>query len=196
MHSNQMLWWYRKVSWIYFYAPSYLYRNFFHLSARTFLTSRALVRYNCQLVDHNSSKHLLDTTSVFTCINRIYRVFIKYCVFSSKCCDFSELCQFCCSAGVLPAWCVYTHWHQGKTEKDQSPAYSKIFGKNTLYNNNKISCFAFFQSSSHNEHHFIFDWRRRRWWWRRRGRGRMWCWWQRGAPHPATHPVRGGKKQT
>ena len=22
---------------------------------------------------------------------------------------FSELCQFCCSAGVLPAWCVYTH---------------------------------------------------------------------------------------
>ena len=32
-----------------------------------------------------------------------YRVFIKYCVFSWKCCDFSELCQFCCSAGVLPA---------------------------------------------------------------------------------------------
>ena len=29
---------------------------------------------------------------------------------------FSELCQICCSAGVLPAWCVYTHWHQGKTE--------------------------------------------------------------------------------
>ena len=23
--------------------------------------------------------------------------------------DFSELCQFCCSAGVLSAWCVYTH---------------------------------------------------------------------------------------
>ena len=23
--------------------------------------------------------------------------------FSLKCCDFSELCQFCCSAGVLPA---------------------------------------------------------------------------------------------
>ena len=44
-----------------------------------------------------------------------YRVFIKYCVFSLKFCDFSELCQFCCSTGVLPAWCVYTHWHQGKT---------------------------------------------------------------------------------
>ena len=52
-----------------------------------------------------------------------YRVFIKYCVFSLKCCDFSELCQFCCSAGFLPAWCVYTHWHRGKTE-------SGIFQKN------------------------------------------------------------------
>ena len=39
----------------------------------------------------------------------IYRVFIKYCGFSLKFRNFSELCQFCCSAGVLPAWCVYTH---------------------------------------------------------------------------------------
>ena len=39
----------------------------------------------------------------------LYRVFIKYCVFSLKFSDFSEVCQFCCSAGVLPAWCVYTH---------------------------------------------------------------------------------------
>ena len=38
-----------------------------------------------------------------------YRVFIKYCVFSLNFCDFSELCQFCCTAGFLPAWCVYTH---------------------------------------------------------------------------------------
>ena len=45
-----------------------------------------------------------------------YRVFIKYCVFPLKFCYFSELCQVCCSAGVLPAWCVFTHWHQGKTE--------------------------------------------------------------------------------
>ena len=37
--------------------------------------------------------------------------------FSWKFCDFSELCQFCCSAGVLlPAWCVYAHWHREKTE--------------------------------------------------------------------------------
>ena len=46
------------------------------------------------------------------------RVFIKYCVFSLKCCDFSELCQFCCNAGVLPAWCVYTHTDtKGKQRK-------------------------------------------------------------------------------
>ena len=29
---------------------------------------------------------------------------------------FSELCQFCSSAGVLPALCVYTHSHREKTE--------------------------------------------------------------------------------
>ena len=56
--------------------------------------------------------------------------------FSLKC-NFSELCQFCCSAGVLPAWCVYTHWHREKTE---SGKYIKIFEKpqyliNTLYVN-------------------------------------------------------------
>ena len=54
------------------------------------------------------------------CIN-MYRELIKYCVFL--------LCQFCCSACVLPAWWVYTDWHRGKTEKGQSPEYFKIFGK-------------------------------------------------------------------
>ena len=46
--------------------------------------------------------------------------------------------QFCCSAGVLPAWCVYTHWHQEKTEKDQSPECSDIFGKNTIFNEHPV----------------------------------------------------------
>ena len=58
-------------------------------------------------------------TIIIYCVvlkNLKYRVFIKYCVFSLKFFDFSELCQFCCCAGVLPAWCVYTHWHRGKTE--------------------------------------------------------------------------------
>ena len=54
-----------------------------------------------------------------------YRMFIKYCVFSLKFCDFSELCQFCCSAGFLPVWCLYTHWHQGKTEEGKILKYSK-----------------------------------------------------------------------
>ena len=49
-------------------------------------------------------------------IHAKYRVFIKYCVFSLKCCDFYELCQFCSSAGV----------HRGKAEKYQSPEYFKI----------------------------------------------------------------------
>ena len=30
-------------------------------------------------------------------------------IISEKFCDFSELYQFCCSTGVIPAWCVYTH---------------------------------------------------------------------------------------
>ena len=36
----------------------------------------------------------------------MYRAFIKYCVFSSTFCNFSELWPCCCSAGVQPAWCV------------------------------------------------------------------------------------------
>ena len=49
----------------------------------------------------------------------MYRVFIKYCVFSLKFCDFSELYQFCCSAGVLsylPGLCTHTET-EGKQRK-------------------------------------------------------------------------------
>ena len=63
-----------------------------------------------------------------------YRVFINYCVFSF--CDFSELCQFSCSAGFLSAWCVYTHWHRGKTEK--GPEYFKKLGKNKIFNEHPV----------------------------------------------------------
>ena len=69
-------------------------------------------------------------------ITRFFRVFIKYCVFSLKCCVFSELCQFCCSAGVLPSWCVYTHWHQGKTIKVQN--ILKSLEKNTIFNEHPV----------------------------------------------------------
>ena len=55
----------------------------------------------------------------------MYRVFIKYSF-------------FCCSACVLPAWYVYTHWHLGKIQKGQSPKYFKIFGKNTIFNEHPV----------------------------------------------------------
>ena len=62
----------------------------------------------------NQLRPLFYTTYIYTngttyYYKRIYRVFIKYCVFTFKFGDFSELCQLCCSAGVLPAWCAYTH---------------------------------------------------------------------------------------
>ena len=44
-------------------------------------------------------------------------------VFFLKCCDFSELCQFCCSAGVVFCHIVYALWYQGETERGQSLEY-------------------------------------------------------------------------
>ena len=57
--------------------------------------------------------------------------------FSLKCCDFSELCKFCCSAGVWPA-IVYTHWHRGETERGQSPKYILNLRKNTIFNEHPV----------------------------------------------------------
>ena len=53
----------------------------------------------------------------------IYRMLIKYCVFSLKCCNFSDFCKFCCSAGCVWPAIVYTHWHRGETARVQSPEY-------------------------------------------------------------------------
>ena len=54
-------------------------------------------------------------------------------VFSLKCCDFSELCKFCCNAGVWPTF-VYKHWHRGgNRERGQSPEY--ILQSSKKYNN-------------------------------------------------------------
>ena len=61
-----------------------------------------------------------------------YRKFIKYCVFSLKCCDFSELWKFCCSAGVLPVF------YRGKTERGKSQEYFKISKKNTIFNEHLV----------------------------------------------------------
>ena len=63
------------------------------------------------------SSHQMNPMFKHICIY----MFIKYCVFSLKFKDFFELCQFCCSAGVLPAWCVYTHTDsEGKQGKAES----------------------------------------------------------------------------
>ena len=69
---------------------------------------------------------------------RIYRVFIKYCVFSLI---FFIFLNSASSAAApvfyLPDVC--THWHRGTTEKDQSPEFFKIFGeKNTIFNEHPV----------------------------------------------------------
>ena len=69
-------------------------------------------------------------------------MFIKYCIFSLKCCNFSELCQICSSAGVLPAiqWSKHEVYTPRKNqERPLSGLYFKILEKtqylmNTLYN--------------------------------------------------------------
>ena len=61
----------------------------------------------CQLA-WLSLSHFLVTGATGCSLNIVF--------FSWKFCDCSELCQFCCSAGFLPACFVYTNWHRGKTE--------------------------------------------------------------------------------
>ena len=78
------------------------------------------------------SHPLLLHSCLFSTANSQYRVLIKYCVFSLKFCDFSELCQFCCSAGVLPIWCVYTNWHRGKQRKAKVRNISKYSKKHNI----------------------------------------------------------------
>ena len=75
---------------------------------------------------------LLDVISqslVLSSLVWTYRVFIKYSVFFPYLFHFSELCKFCCSACVWPD-IVYTHWHQGETERGQSPEYILKSSKN------------------------------------------------------------------
>ena len=67
-----------------------------------------------------------------------YRVVIKCCVFSLKSCDFSKLCQFCCSAGVRPAIWRTKREVQCTHADTESGIYFKILEKtqylmNTLY---------------------------------------------------------------
>ena len=65
----------------------------------------------------------------------MYRVLITYCVFSLKFWVFSELCQFRCSAGFLPALCVYTEGEERKTRDRNILKFSEKtqYLMNTLY---------------------------------------------------------------
>ena len=69
-------------------------------------------------------------------------MFIKYCVFSLKFCDFSELCHASSAAALvfyLPVVCTHTDT-RGETETGQSPEYFKILGKNTTFNEHPVVC--------------------------------------------------------
>ena len=72
-----------------------------NVRTRTFMRSNTL-----ETIHFFRPSSLLLFSFSLLLIKGTYRVFIKYCVFSLKFCDFSELC---CSADVLPAGCVYTH---------------------------------------------------------------------------------------
>ena len=62
-------------------------------------------------------------------------MFIKYCVFSLKCCDFSELYKFWRSVGACPA-IVYTHLTpRGNRERPESGIYLR---NNTIFNEHPV----------------------------------------------------------
>ena len=44
-------------------------------------------------------------------------------IISEKFCDFSELYQFCCSTGVIPAWCVHTLTPRENRERQESGTF-------------------------------------------------------------------------
>ena len=57
-------------------------------------------------------------------------------VFFFKCCDFSELCKFCCSGGVCH--CVHSLKPRGNRERPESGIYFNIFEKSTIFNEHPV----------------------------------------------------------
>ena len=58
---------------------------------------------------------------------------------SLKFCDFSELCQLCCNADVLPAWCVCTHTDtEGKQRNARVGNIFKNSEKKTIFNEHPV----------------------------------------------------------
>ena len=67
-------------------------------------------------------------------------MFIKYCVFSLKVFDFSELCQFCGSAALvfyLPDMCTHTDTEE-KQRKARVRNIFKNSGKKTIFNEHPV----------------------------------------------------------
>ena len=58
-------------------------------------------------------------------------------VFFLKCCDFSELCQFCCS-GVFQCWCSTCHL-EVQALSPEFGIYFKIFKKSTILNEHPVA---------------------------------------------------------
>ena len=52
-------------------------------------------------------------------------------------CDFSELCKFCCIAGILPCVCTHTDT-EGKQRKASVRNILKSSGKNTIFNEHPV----------------------------------------------------------
>ena len=77
-----------------------------------------------------------------------YRVFIKYCVFSLKCCDFSEPCQSCCTVGFyLPGLCTHTETEGKHQRKSRVQNILKSSEKNTIFNEHHVDKAATFSPS-------------------------------------------------
>ena len=98
-----------------------------------------VLKVAARFCNHSKNFLLLYVASKIHNLRIMYRVLIKYCVFSLIFFEFLNSASVGAALVFYMPYCVYTHWRRGKTEKGQSPVYSKIFGKNTIFNENPVS---------------------------------------------------------
>ena len=68
-------------------------------------------------------------------------------------------CFFLTFWSLIYFYLVYTHWRRGKTEKDQSPEYYKIFRKNTIFNEHPVCMYIDISASfQHSATYWNFTW--------------------------------------
>ena len=114
----------------------------------------SLSSYNSIKIIKSENKLSLFLQRYFTSsFQQMYRVSIYYWFFL-KFLWFSKLCYFCCSAGVLPTWCVYTHWYWGKRERQKSGIFWNLRKKHPVI---EIMIHIACISLSHNEDLFFQD---------------------------------------